>query len=141
MNLCFFYCCFALFDPHLQILFIAVAPQILPFDFGEESVNSGEFASVTCSVHKGDLPLNITWLHNNKPSGYKDDITISKAGKKVTTLTIDNVNGDHSGNYTCVAQNKAGEATYTAELFVNGKFTHMGLFVLTFLPSPSLTNH
>lgn len=97
-----------------------VPPQILPFDFGEDTVNTGDFASLSCSVHKGDLPINITWLHNGKDVGYTDGILVSKQGKKLGTLTIDSVQEYHSGNYTCLVANKAGFADHSAELRVNG---------------------
>ncbi|XP_066244762.1 cell adhesion molecule Dscam1 isoform X27 [Euwallacea similis] len=98
---------------------VMVPPQITPFDFGEDTINSGDSASVTCSVHKGDLPINISWLHNSISIGYKEGVLISKAGKKVSTVTIDSVNEGHSGMYECVAENKAGKASYFAMLNVN----------------------
>lgn len=101
-------------------LFHAVPPQILPFDFGEDDINLGDFASLTCSVHKGDLPINISWLHKNISIGYVDGILISKAGKKVSTVTIDSVQDRHAGEYTCVAENSAGVARYSVNLQVNG---------------------
>ncbi|KAJ8982888.1 hypothetical protein NQ317_004318 [Molorchus minor] len=96
-----------------------VSPQILPFAFGEPSVNSGDLASLTCSVHKGDLPLNITWTHDNKSIGYNEGILISKAGSKISTLSIDSVQGEHNGLYTCIVENEAGKSSYSAELHVN----------------------
>ncbi|XP_063932359.1 cell adhesion molecule Dscam1 isoform X6 [Zophobas morio] len=98
---------------------VMVAPQILPFDFGEESVNSGDVASLQCTVFKGDLPIRITWLHKNKAIRPNDGIIISKASRKVSSLTIDSVQEDHSGSYTCLAQNKAGNASYSTVLNVN----------------------
>lgn len=95
-------------------------PQILPFDFGEESVNSGDLASLICSVHKGDLPMNITWIHYNKSIGYNEGIQISNVNKKISTLSIDSVQEEHSGTYTCLVQNKAGISSHSAELHVNG---------------------
>lgn len=103
-----------------MILFDAVAPQILPFDFGEEEINLGDFASLQCSVHKGDLPITIKWLHNNISIDYTDGILVTKAGKKVSTVTIDSVQGHHAGEYSCVAENKAGIATFSVHLQVNG---------------------
>lgn len=105
-----------------QILFllISVPPQILPFDFGENLINAGDLTSLTCSVHKGDLPMNISWTHNNKTIGYNEGISISKIGKKISTLSIDNVQEDHTGVYTCIALNLAGKSSYSAELNVNG---------------------
>lgn len=121
--LCLYTVQFSCVSPCSLLIFIIVAPQILPFDFGEESVNSGDLASVTCSVHKGDLPLNITWLHNNQTIGYKTGIMVSKVGKKISTLSIDSVQAEHSGVYTCLAANRAGDAFYSAKLHVNGTFS------------------
>uniref|UniRef100_A0AAR5PMB0 Down syndrome cell adhesion molecule-like protein Dscam2 n=1 Tax=Dendroctonus ponderosae TaxID=77166 RepID=A0AAR5PMB0_DENPD len=99
---------------------IMVIPQVLPLDFGEESVNSGESASLSCSVVKGDLPIKISWFHNNEniESG-NDGIVISRVSKKLSTLSIDNVYEGHSGTYQCVAGNVAGNASFSAELHVN----------------------
>ncbi|KAJ8918532.1 hypothetical protein NQ315_013036, partial [Exocentrus adspersus] len=96
-----------------------VAPQIVPFDFGDDPINSGDFLSVQCSVHKGDLPINISWLHNNISIGYIEGVVISKVGKKVSTVTIDSVQENHAGVYTCLAENKAGKTDYSAKLNVN----------------------
>lgn len=107
-------------DPYQFITTVAVAPQITPFDFGEDSINSGDSTSLHCSIHKGDLPINISWLHNNKSIGYMEGILISKAGKKASTISIDSVQEQHSGIYTCIAENKAGAARNDARLNVNG---------------------
>lgn len=95
-------------------------PQILPFDFGEDSVNSEDVASLQCTVFKGDFPLNISWLHNNKSVDGENGILVSKNGKKVSTLTIESVGEEHSGLYTCFVQNRAGFFSYSTELHVNG---------------------
>lgn len=100
-------------------IYLSVAPQILPFDFGEETVNSGESASVQCLVHKGDLPVVISWFHNNRSLVDGNGIIIMK-NKKVNSLTIDSVSSEDAGEYTCVATNRAGSATHSAVLNVNG---------------------
>lgn len=99
--------------------YISVAPQILPFDFGEEAVNSGESASVQCLVHKGDLPVDISWYHNNKSLVPNQGIMIMK-NKKVNSLTIDAVSFEDAGVYTCLAMNRAGSTSHSAILNVNG---------------------
>ena len=43
-----------------SILFTEL-PAIVPFSFGQEVVNQGEFAQLTCVVKRGDKPLSITW--------------------------------------------------------------------------------
>lgn len=97
-----------------------MAPELLPFSFGDESVNSGEVASLMCTVHKGDFPVKIIWLHNNKTVDQNHGILISRTGKKVSTLTIESVDAFHSGIYTCIAKNKAGSTSFSTELLVNG---------------------
>lgn len=102
------------------LLTISVPPQILPLDFGEASFNSGDPVSLTCSLHKGDLPVNLSWLHNNISIGYNDGIIISKVGTRTSVVTIDSVNDEHRGMYTCIAENKAGLARASTKLNVNG---------------------
>lgn len=99
----------------------SVPPQILPFDFGEESVNSGESASVQCLVHKGDLPVEISWYHKNHPLVGGGGIIIMK-NRKVNSLTIDPVSSEDAGEYSCVAENRAGSTSHSAVLNVNGSF-------------------
>lgn len=94
-------------------------PQISAFDFGEEAVNSGELVSVTCSVHKGDLPIEIVWYHMGKPISDGQGVVMMKS-KKVNTLTIESVHSESAGEYTCIAKNKAGVASHSAVLNVNG---------------------
>lgn len=92
----------------------------MPLDFGKEQVNFGDFASLTSSVHKGDLPITISWLLNNISIKYSDGILVSKIGKKVSMLTIESSQENHAGVYTCFAQNRAGSAMQSSSLHVNG---------------------
>lgn len=99
---------------------ILVPPQIIPFDFGEESVNEGDGVSVQCSVSKGDYPLNIMWSLNGKSIDTSEGVLIIRASKRVSSLSIDYVLESHAGNYTCIATNRATSAAYTTVLAVNG---------------------
>ncbi|XP_021705585.1 Down syndrome cell adhesion molecule-like protein Dscam2 isoform X40 [Aedes aegypti] len=97
---------------------VMVPPKILPFSFGEESMNSGESASVQCNVHSGDFPLQIRWYIGDLLI-LDPTITITNIGKRLKVLSIDGVQGRHAGNYTCEASNKAATVSYSAELLVN----------------------
>lgn len=99
-----------------------MAPQILPFNFGEDSINSGDFANLHCSVHKGDLPIQISWFLNNKSINEIYGVSVLNVGPKVSSLTIDSVHENHAGTYTCLAANPAGRAEFNVELNVNGNF-------------------
>lgn len=98
-------------------------PKIASFDFGDESSNFGESASVQCLVTSGDFPVSFAWLFNGRQiNDNVYDVSMVKLGKKISALSIDYVRGHHAGNYTCVAANKATSVNYTAELVVNGIF-------------------
>lgn len=101
---------------------LSVPPQISPFDFGEDAINEGDSALLQCFVHKGDIPINITWFHNNQALKFENGIQISKMGNKVSSLSIESVQGDHAGTYTCVAQNRAGSTEHETVLHINGTF-------------------
>lgn len=103
-----------------SLLFVLVAPTILPFEFGNEKFNSGDTISIACSVIKGDLPVNITWLLNNKTVENYDGIVVNQVNKKLSTLSIEYVTADHVGKYTCKTSNRAGVDSYSAHLRVNG---------------------
>ncbi|XP_076390031.1 Down syndrome cell adhesion molecule 1 isoform X8 [Megachile rotundata] len=99
---------------------VMVAPQIFPFTFGDEPVNSGEAISATCSILKGDFPMDISWAFNGVPIDSKstDQYTVTKS-KRLSVLAIDAVAARHAGEYTCTASNKAGASSHTAMLAVN----------------------
>ncbi|XP_025152774.1 Down syndrome cell adhesion molecule-like protein Dscam2 isoform X25 [Harpegnathos saltator] len=99
---------------------VMVAPEIMPFVIGEEPANWGDTITVTCTVLKGDHPIQIEWALNGEPiSRDHPDITIVSTSKRVSLLTIDAVTARHAGEYTCTASNVAGGTSYSASLAVN----------------------
>uniref|UniRef100_A0A6P7G315 Down syndrome cell adhesion molecule homolog n=1 Tax=Diabrotica virgifera virgifera TaxID=50390 RepID=A0A6P7G315_DIAVI len=97
-----------------------VPPQIHPFSFGDEAINSGELVTVNCAVSKGDFPIKIKWTLNNRTTNEYDGVVIANTNKKVSQLTIESAQAHHSGEYVCVAENNAGTAKQSAYLNVNG---------------------
>lgn len=78
-------------------------------------------ASATCAVIKGDSPIEIIFMFGNEPIDSDEmNAVITDSGKRAKTLTVDNVNARHVGEYTCVASNLAGSSSRTAVLSVNG---------------------
>lgn len=96
-----------------------MSPQISPFTFGDEPINSGETVSIQCTISKGDQPLKITWNLNGRKAEATYGITVMTM-KRFSTLNIDSVQAEHRGEYTCVADNPAGKSTFSAYLNVNG---------------------
>lgn len=84
-------------------------------------MNSGQSLSATCSVSHGDTPLEFNWYFNSEPisSQDKEDIVVSY-NKRRSTLDIEAVRADNSGEYTCSVSNQAGSTTYSTVLTVNG---------------------
>ncbi|XP_063932407.1 cell adhesion molecule Dscam1 isoform X12 [Zophobas morio] len=98
---------------------VMVPPQIVHFDFGDEPVNSGDLVSVMCTVNKGDSPVEIKWFLNNASASTIHGVNVLRTNKRISQLSIDSVQADHSGEYTCSAKNPAGTVTYSAILHVN----------------------
>lgn len=98
-----------------------VAPQIMPFSFGDRAVNYGESVSAQCSVSVGDTPLEFSWFFNDQiiTPQEKPEISIS-INKRRSTLDIEPVNADHGGEYTCSVSNLAGATSHSTTLIVNG---------------------
>lgn len=77
--------------------------------------------TATCTVLKGDYPIEIEWALNSEPIKRENlDITIVSTSKRVSLLTIEAVTALHAGEYTCSASNAAGGTSYSVPLAVNG---------------------
>ncbi|XP_059046532.1 cell adhesion molecule Dscam2 isoform X48 [Achroia grisella] len=94
---------------------VMVVPHIIPFEV-EESIFAGESVHLTCHVSKGDRPLQISWRFQGKEIPYHNSmgITTTKLGEKASVLSIPTAMGQHSGNYTCTASNRAGRVHHSA---------------------------
>lgn len=80
----------------------------------------GDTVQIQCLVSKGDVPIIFSWLFNGEPISMEMSVKTAPYGKKTSLLSIESANESHIGNFTCVASNRAGITTFTAELFVKG---------------------
>lgn len=125
-----------------------VPPIISAFEFVDNPMNSGDAASVLCSITKGDFPVDFTWLLNGRRVVNDDYISIMRSNKRTSQLSIDSVQAEHAGVYVCIAHNKAGNSSHSTSLQVNGTFRDynnvcfffFNSFPNYYLLSSSLTN-
>ena len=96
-------------------------PEIVPFSFGFDTIDQGKFAQLTCVISSGDMPISITWSLKGELVSSGPTLTTTMLGTQASMLVISSVDYQHSGIYTCRAENIAGISTYSAELKVNGE--------------------
>lgn len=71
----------------------------------------------------GDLPLQIDWSLNGRivqTNASINGITTMMVGQRSSVLTIDPVEHDHVGNFTCHAKNQAGIQSFNTQLNIYG---------------------
>lgn len=94
-------------------------PRIESFHF-PQNLHSGQVVQVSCFVSEGDTPVKLFWSFNGSKLRPSEEVNFYKVGKKGSLLVIDPLTEQHTGNYTCTAQNRAGSVDFTARLSVNG---------------------
>lgn len=101
-------------------VFFKVPPRITPFSFDDGAYLPGQYASVQCLIPEGDFPLYITWIFKGKTVSESMGVTVMKAGRRSSILTIENIQEFNAGKYICKGENSAGMAAYATELIVKG---------------------
>lgn len=92
----------------------------MPFDFGVDEINAMDMVSASCTVNKGDLPMDIYWRFNGHKLFTNDGVLVSRSSPRISVLSIESVRGRHSGNFSCIAENAAGMVHHVATLSVKG---------------------
>ena len=99
-------------------IFFSVPPTITPFQW--LPTPEGHRTSATCQIPTGDLPIRITWYWNGKIiKNNHNGVSISNR-TFLSHLEFSDVKTEHRGRYTCKAENRAGSASYSTELIVQG---------------------
>lgn len=121
-----------------------VRPVIEPFIM-PHSVQMGQRLSITCTVIKGDPPINIKWMKDEIPlnedsassssssainqnsfnSIASQSIRIHHLADYSSTLLFESVKPGDRGNYTCVASNNVGQDVHTAQMVIYGEWNEL----------------
>ena len=113
------------------LFFFEVPPRIVPFEFshGDDAITSGEPLTVQCGVSEGDMPVTFRWTFHGKELSSQMGIATVRLNSRVSLLSIDSIAAGHAGDYTCTAQNSAGQVNHTAVLLVQGVFFSMKIAI------------
>ena len=98
-----------------------VAPQVMPFSFGQGTLTSGQPVTIQCNVIDGDLPMTMRWMFHGRELSSQMGVTTFRLNPHVSLLSIDAVAAAHAGDYTCTAENAAGIDSQSATLLVQGQ--------------------
>ncbi|XP_022235066.1 Down syndrome cell adhesion molecule-like protein Dscam2 [Limulus polyphemus] len=104
-------------DQGKMFLDILIPPVIEPFII-PTGLEEGSRSKILCSVTKGDTPIRISWLKDEKPIPSYLEVNEAAIDDFSTFLTFPRLLLKHTGNYTCVAENKAGSTNYTAPMII-----------------------
>ena len=76
-------------------------PRIVPFSFGRDIFDEGEYAQVSCVISSGDLPLSITWSLQgvSVQGGAETGISTAPMGTRASFLSIQSAGSQHSKVY------------------------------------------
>ena len=95
-------------------------PKLVPINFGQDTFDEGSSAMIVCTVSAGDEPLSLRWTFHGLNISSDSGIITNNLGTKASILMIGSVSHSHRGTYTCLAQNRAGSASSTTKLNING---------------------
>lgn len=107
-------------EGHIDVR-VLVPPKVIPFSFLDDQFYKGMRAHVSCAISQGDLPVTFEWLKDGDLISSDMGIFTRKYDENTESLSIENVESRHSGNYSCIIRNVAGKAMHTAQLMVRGK--------------------
>ncbi|GIY02413.1 titin, partial [Caerostris extrusa] len=82
-------------------------PKIKPFNFSGE-LNQGLRTAVMCVIIDGDRPFDFRWFKDGDLLQEKDHFSIQLINEFTSILTIERLNADSNGNYTCRVTNSVG---------------------------------
>ncbi|XP_063908088.1 cell adhesion molecule Dscam1 isoform X3 [Zophobas morio] len=100
---------------------VIVPPKILPINPMTGVLREGMRAAITCQIMEGDLPITFRWERNGR--AVSNNLALGTVIRRIdefsSSLIIEQVTSAHTGNYTCIASNVAGDEKHIVPLTVN----------------------
>ncbi|CAM1309780.1 Uncharacterised protein at_DN1445 [Pycnogonum litorale] len=93
-------------------------PYVMPW-FAENIVKRGRQLRLVCATTSGSQPFQFTWLYNREKIPYQFGAVFSESAD-ISTMKINGISHEHSGLYTCIVSNIAGNSTESTMVFVKG---------------------
>lgn len=91
----------------------------MPIQAMTNMLREGMRAAISCQILEGDLPVSFRWERNGKQVLGTGNEVIRRLDEYSTSLVVENITSEHSGNYSCIASNVAGTEKFTVPLTVN----------------------
>jgi hypothetical protein len=95
-------------------------PVIMPFGFDQNGLNGGTSSKIFCIIMAGDTPVQIRWYKNDRAFEANDKKRVQMLDDTTSMLSLNKLDLEDSGTYTCRANNSAGLTQYSTFLRVKG---------------------
>ncbi|KAF2355841.1 Fibronectin type III, partial [Trinorchestia longiramus] len=117
---------------------------LLHYQFIEQTIQPGQSVSLKCAAVGNPVPT-LTWLLNGLPVHRSDRVLVGEQpgarGRVVGHVNITNSRVDDGGAYRCIASNRAGKVSHTANLNIYGDPTARHTASLTAVAGEPLDLH
>ncbi|GFR28229.1 titin [Trichonephila clavata] len=96
-------------------------PRIKPFHFSDE-LSEGLRTAVMCVIIDGDRPFDFKWFKDGEPLvTNKGQFAVESFNDFTSILTIEHLNSESNGNYSCRVTNSAGFDEKSGFLMMKGE--------------------
>ncbi|KAG1650320.1 Down syndrome cell adhesion molecule-like protein Dscam2 [Nymphon striatum] len=95
-------------------------PEISPLAVPPKIMKAHSSYSIVCNIMSGDQPIKLYWLKDNKDISLVQKVYVTNT-KRYSLLQIQEMDAEHSGVYSCVAENDAGKSVESVEIQISCK--------------------
>lgn len=80
----------------------------------------GDITEIICTIKRGTLPVEFTWMHNGQEINSHPKYKITNSNRNSIFL-IGAIQASDIGNFTCIVKNAYGSDSKTESLLMDGK--------------------